>query len=600
MLDIPPLRFGAPKKLKRTEARQDVPRAQTPAPWRDTFSRSQAGAPPMPRPRRTSTSVLPDLIKNLRLGGPARPDPERATFKPSNEAVVRRDDLFVSDRASLGDVPLKWLLEHADDNARLTGGGMADGSRMGNRLVWKTPWDKHRGSLTNDFYARSILTSLVRQIPVPEAPLRSAFFYEQPSGGAAHMTLVRDLNDAIEKCVSDIQRAPELSPSAVRSLLKPVAERMHRAVAHTMPPAARWPDLAPPRPMADCMAHWIDALDKVRAELPATSIGRRRSIESLIAVAQKTWVAHVYDANSVHHYFGSIGRWCDEASLPQLSALASDLHAATGRYLKQGRSLAAENDNPMKRAWESALVRSLVNDPPPEVLGCAHQVGRHLAARIRYVVDEDRDAGLAVVSRFHQLTQGDSRFWMSHVQGLQKFVDAPENKQKRRLLEYLETPPRTGEECLSLYYSTVKISRALQENARRFTPWGQTEADQQEFRVRDDARRIIKGSNHLASGSGILLAHQPPMQSDPYANTHWYRPALSNHPDLADPSPMIDKSLASGAPYVSGPSGSAAFILGAVDHMINREQGQISRRQAMLGALMFLTYDGGHSLHEVM
>ena len=599
MVGVPPPLFGMPQSTlkKRPPLHPDpAPRAQTPAPARDGFSRSQ-GHPQ--RPRTNSTSVLPNMLQNLRLGRPAHRDPQRAAFKPSNEVVVRQDDLFVSDNASLGDVPLRWLMEHADDSAKLTGGGATDGSRMGNRLVWKNPGDKPRSSSTTDQFAKAVLTSLVRKIPLPEDPPTTAFFYERPRNEMQHMVLVRDLDDAIAKCLQEIQQAPELTPTAVRGLLKPVAERMHRAIALSMPAAPRQPDLAPPRPMADCLAHWIDALDQSRAELPVTSIGRRSSINSLLDMAKKTWVSHLIDANGVCRYFGEVGPWCAEAGLADLASLASRLHEETDRYLGV-RSLAAENDNPMKRAWESALVRSLVKDPPPEVLGCAHQVGRHMAARIRYVVEKDRDSGRAVVAEFRRLVQNDPRFWTPRVPRLKSFIDAAENKQKRRLLEYLEASPTTGEECLSLYYSTVKLSSALQQKAKRLTPWGQSEADREEYRIRDDARRIIKGSNQLAAGSGILLAHQPPMRGDPYANVHWYRPALSNHPDLADPSPMIDQSLAAGAPYVSGPSGSAAFILGAVDHMINRERGQISRRQAMLGTLMFLTYDGGHSLHEVM
>jgi hypothetical protein len=549
-----------------------------------------AEGPPVAPPRAASFPTLPGMLSGLRLGSPSSAPPP-VKFKRPDTVALQRGGLFVKEHASLSDV--LPFLRSSDPDARLVAITGRDGFTRGDRLFWLKPNEDPLGKTERK--AKDLLLRLIGNIPVPELPSR--LFYENSDPSQRDLwSPVYNLHHAIGKCAGEINDAPRLDGTTVRT----IAERMHRVATLSMPAPSRDPDMAPPRPPADCMAHCLDMLDQARAALPPTSVHRRRNLDAAIASTQKQWLGHALDVDYTREYFKAMAKWGTETGFPQVADLANSLHAETVRYAQQGRSLAAENDNLMQRAWESALVRALIAAPPPATLAAAHQVGRHLAARLRHIEDEDRESAKKVVASLHRGVTGNPRPWIHTVTALEAFANADDNKKKRRLLEYLEREPLTGEECLSIYYVTVKMSKALKTHARKYTPWADTKEDKKEYAIRDDARRLIKGRSQLGPGSGILLAHQPPMQDDPYAGYFGQRPALHNHPDLANPSQMIEHALAHGKPYVSGPSGSSAFILRAVEHMISKEKGQFSRRQAMLGALMFLVFDGGHSLHEVM
>jgi len=69
---------------------------------------------------------------------------------------------------------------------------------------------------------------------------------------------------------------------------------------------------------------------------------------------------------------------------------------------------------------------------------------------------------------------------------------------------------------------------------------------------------------------------------------------------IASAKKSLQKSLAHGLPWISGMSGSTCIDLHAWEYFNSESNDQIDLKASFLGFLMFLVYDGGHSMHEPM
>lgn len=107
--------------------------------------------------------------------------------------------------------------------------------------------------------------------------------------------------------------------------------------------------------------------------------------------------------------------------------------------------------------------------------------------------------------------------------------------------------------------------------------------------------RYDKSRTHVTT-SEITQIHHPP--TNPQSSTLKFRWALDRKPNLSG---GFSKTLLEhGLPYAGGVSGSANIIAGTLSHLIKDLDVRIDAKEAILGAIMFLVYEGGHSIHEVL
>lgn len=575
------------QELRRPK--RETPRAADVAPGNARTNDFRAVPADKPvRARRASESAGHGMPYGA--GGPIhRTVSQSSVFLPSQKAKASGSTLTLARDADLGDA-LPFLTREASSKSKLTGGRNKDGMW----LDWtRFTFGKHE-SLHE---AREVLKDLVLNIQEPRRVKRPFIETRTLDNGSRTSLGLAGFDRAVEQCLKDIDAVETLDAESVRRVLQPVSERMHRAAAKELP-STRADTSEAARPPYDCLAHWMDALDTQYGAL-AGSTNRRERIRRIETEARDIWLSHDMTAPDLASYFrGQVDR-CNKGGLPTLGALAGKLSRELSRAAATG-TLPQQYDSQMARAWESALIRELVKSPPPKVAAAANDLAEAQRARLTSLARANPVAWEKVAGAVQLKMRGDDRFWTAKVSRLSKFVKASADERGDKLLHYLNKMLESGEDCISIHYATVKISAALKQHAPDYIGWDKTAQDAKEFRQRDAARAIVKKPGHIGQGSGILLAHQAPMPDDPYASHFWPRPSTTNRPNINAPSVAVKTSLPSGAPYGSGPSGSVAFVAKAVDYMNRYEHARIDPAHAMLGALMFVVFDGGHSIHEVM
>jgi hypothetical protein len=99
--------------------------------------------------------------------------------------------------------------------------------------------------------------------------------------------------------------------------------------------------------------------------------------------------------------------------------------------------------------------------------------------------------------------------------------------------------------------------------------------------------------------AGITFSHQPATLKQRWMIPSG-RPTESYKPDFNKPSIPIRVALEAGIPYVSGISGSANLMLHLGSYLNRSGDAQTDLRQLLMSVLMFVVFDGGHSIHEVL
>lgn len=447
--------------------------------------------------------------------------------------------------------------------------------------------------------ARAAIKHLIRQIPVRDPVLRPFLEWHVTHVGNRAATAITSAHEAIEHSIKDVDAIRDFGPASVKRALRTVSERMHRVAMAAVPTTRGQRDA--PRAPVDFVVDWMVALRRTQEQFQAGS-NRLRRLKRFEREVRRSWLDHHFAPDRASAYFAQMAKECRRKELPVLSPLANHLSFELDALARKGpMPLALLYENDMMRQWETSFVNRLVQHPPAEAVMAADGVRDQMDSLMRKLRNETRQGFDYTVEYMRKLMNDDRRFWMANVPTLEAFLNAKHSGERgKALLEYLSQPVDTGEACVSVYYTTVKFSRALRKHAKSYVKWDNTPQDDQDFATRDAARAILKRPNVYGVGTGLHLAHQPGLTSAPYINTFSSRPALRNRPNLSAPSATIQAQLAAGLPYGSGPSGSAAFACKFVDYA-NRERGaRIDRPAAVLGAFMFVAYDGGHSLNEVM
>lgn len=434
----------------------------------------------------------------------------------------------------------------------------------------------------------------------PDMPVHEVHRGEEKAREAT-MTLLNNTEDAFQlhgtRAGQEIERARiwlshpnhQLTAGVFAGMMKAVSEAVH---AHEMQQIApsRAPRQTARMPM-DCMTHL--GYEIRHAQGNATP-RQREFLRTLGFETMDRVMQHKLSFGSTKLWLEDVKIDCEQRGLHELGRLAGRLCDDIPDPGTSGDHATQLHDNIYGRALESVLINELVRNPPDSVKRSMAALSGHLDGELsRLPRPEQRQVAQAV----QDMMRHERRGWQAQAPELEAFFQARPGEELRALKDLLRAPKETGADCIAVPYLTVKMSLCLGAAA----PWMKEANNNYRHVVGPASAReteMAPNPNRIVRKAGITAHHQPdtvrPRMDEPAMH-----PGDRNRPKLDDASPELHRALRQGAPFVSGVSGSTNIVMHAVSDMLD-QHGKIDAKDALLGTMMFLTHDGGHSMHEAM
>jgi len=417
------------------------------------------------------------------------------------------------------------------------------------------------------------------------------------------------LHQIVRACVETIDATPNLDQRAISELALVNSEHIHQSAMSALS-GAPINKAESPRPTSSCMAHWLDVVDSEVAKTRRTDTKSMQQLHEITQEARTIWLAHTMTPAEIIPYFGRMGRHCEAIAMHRLSECARYIEKETinRSAMKQrfrsesaidGNTAmrAAEYDNPMARAFDTALGHYLYVHPPKEMLNAADAFAQAHHDRMQVLARTKPHAFAKVAESIQEDLLDNARFWMDRLEHFSQFLEAGPAERGQRLLDYLDTQIRNSDGCLAIYLTNTEIARALQYYAPDHMDWDIKPKDREDYETLSAARDRQRSTSPDTPCSGVMLRQHPLLAKDPFRETDSYKSAAESRPGMATPTPENNMLLESGLVYASGPSGVAGMVAKAVDKMNQDEGVVIDRQHAMLGAYTAVYVDGGHSLN---
>jgi len=267
-------------------------------------------------------------------------------------------------------------------------------------------------------------------------------------------------------------------------------------------------------------------------------------------------------------------------------------------------------DNIYGRVFDTKMVSALVKKPPAELLTASGKSGTAFAGMLDDSPENEEAAKYFVD---HYVVE-DKRPWSASVPAFATLAGAKTGKQALAdLKSFLKTTPTTGQEIIAFSYIMAKMPQA-QKQTENEPAWLQT-ASGNYSRITNQANRERGAQDKVISkGAGITMLHQPdasdddnlvPSERPGTANRMGVRGKLTDGQGLPDVkrSKQNDIQLNQALPFASGVSGTTNILLHLYEELEKKAGGGgtgVASQEFLMNAMMFLVYDGGHSMHEAM
>lgn len=261
------------------------------------------------------------------------------------------------------------------------------------------------------------------------------------------------------------------------------------------------------------------------------------------------------------------------------------------------------NDNIYGRVFDSAFVTTLVKNPPKEVQNAMTSMANGLAEYLDTLNLSSNDSQKISAEIKDLLVRSDHRFWFPATPELESISRTDDEDVVKGLIDYLLKEKKSGYECISVPYLIVKLGNILKDN-RIFAPWVIESTFNFFFNLEPQAKglRIVnEGAPLKTKDAGITLHYQPSENEEEWMVPS-ARPTINRKPDLeksnlsSDQKKSLKTQMEHGIPWASGMSGSTNICMYARDYF--NSLAPIDLNATILGTIMFLVHDGGHSLHE--
>lgn len=358
-----------------------------------------------------------------------------------------------------------------------------------------------------------------------------------------------------------------------------------------------------PRTPTDCLIDWIAFLSKSNLAFADVLLQEAKqcweqgnvTLHNLTALLQKVQMQPC----STEH----LSLQCKARSLLAQSAFSAQEPLATTSACQ----ISAEqvpytqlHDNLYGRVFDSALAAYLLHCLPDGALRATYDMCLYLADCLDATGNADAKEACKEVCID---LRNDRRFWTPTKSEFERLLDTMNDKKRLcRIKRILRAAPRDGSDILLRQCIAVKLMVALRDVGSKRVPW-MARADYSYCAVVKPQRKRL-GNIAVILGAaqptgGITLSYQPPILQQSWM-IRSIRALERYKPDLTNPSSSISVALEAGIPYASGISGSTNVMLHLASHMKKKCGWQIDMQHALLSILLFVVYDGGHSIHEVM
>jgi len=336
----------------------------------------------------------------------------------------------------------------------------------------------------------------------------------------------------------------------------------------------------------DCMIQFMHLMQNRQGE----------ATHGLLDKAKALWLSAPLDDHTISGFLADAAGAL--ADMPHLQSMAITLHNAVSKE----KAPTQKNDNMYGRKFDSEFVHELVKNPPAPVMEATRKIGQALLDSIdqEFVIKPDsaeHNKNYTILLRTRACRNVaknmNVRPWINEAPDLKKFLDAPTYEGLKAMLLNVNH----GFDVLKLHYLAAAISRLGYESM----PWMQD--------ARPNYVRVIQPANGTSppvvadtmktSGYGIRLANHPNYEkysTFTSAKNSTYHRLLTNMNELGKPE---QQALSHGHPVVTGVSGCTNMMTYLSLHIAQKEQ-SFSPQQAILGTMMYLVFDGGHSLNEIM
>lgn len=268
------------------------------------------------------------------------------------------------------------------------------------------------------------------------------------------------------------------------------------------------------------------------------------------------------------------------------------------------------HDNVYGRVFESNWIASLVANPPDEVKSAMSTIAHYYSTYLSTLSCNKQDKMLRkVLMGLHRQIVADNRHWFKAFPEIKALSTSTFELPSflRELQKILCSDINTGEQCIAVPYLAVKLFNAI--NGLPVTKqelWQIWTNVNYKWYIQPRTGRTVENKTIAESNvipiptAGITLRYQPPAVSNADRMTPEVRPCNRYHIPSAEninSFPAVKNALEHSLPYSGGVSGSTGIMLSIINHLKNQGT-NIDLRMGLLGSIMFMNYDGGHSIHE--
>jgi len=361
----------------------------------------------------------------------------------------------------------------------------------------------------------------------------------------------------------------------------------------------------------DVLVHLMSAVADALKKFP-----KDVKLEAAAKKGKKMFMTHEFDRASVASLIAEakaalegLGEAGSAALCDKLEGQLPKVDKDTGDVDKVERTQA--QDNIYGRVFDSKMVHALVKAPPQEMLDASAKSSKAFADSLADGADNEKAA--AKLRKDYVI--GDVRSWSKQIKAFDDIANAKTDTEAlAELKKFLGTPPTSGVEVIAQTFLMAKMSIEQQNTGNQpdfMAKAGKNYGDViQKQAVRE---RGASGQKVISEGAGITLLHQPSaVEDDKLVSSE--RPITFNRfgarkggmgKDDKDASQIElsevtnlqhEKSL----PFASGVSGSTNILLHLYESLQASGLKGVGAREFLMNSMLFLVYDGGHSMHEVM
>ncbi|MFS8185062.1 hypothetical protein ACMG4P_26360 [Pseudovibrio denitrificans] len=345
------------------------------------------------------------------------------------------------------------------------------------------------------------------------------------------------------------------------------------------------------------------------------------ALDKVDEVVRKQILGHQLSVPETRDILYKSAKELKDNGLEELAARAIEFSVQMGKSDEQ--PLTRLHDAVYSRVLDSNLVADLVHNPPQSVLDAGHTVK---LGTLQTVSEQTPRVQQDLAKNLQSALQRDKRFWITECPQLQKLTDCPAEDAFKNLQDFLSAPTTNGYEAIAVPMLTVKLCVNLNNILTNQWPEDRPPVKEGEQDLisfihkankayqlvhREANRRTapgrLFGTSEVADKlqAGITLDYQPGAVTfeDDQTKIPSTHPSRRNIPVLEKPSQTQLKALKHGIPVASGVSGSTNLNLFFLKHLMENSDNENTvpdPKDYMLLTTMFLTYDGGHAIHEAL